>query len=68
MIAFIYRCEDCKKWSCLKPTDFTVAGAKCSECNSPNVVHTDTIDPTVIIARWLNGDKQVEGEIKGGGK
>jgi len=63
MIAFVYRCEDCQKWSCLKPTDFTVAGAKCSECNSANVVHTDTIDPAVIITRWLNGVESLATEI-----
>ena len=71
MTVAIYHCKKCGQYSCREychDKGYYVWGPSCFGCNnhSETYVHIDTVDPAVIISRWLNGDKQVEGEIKGG--
>lgn len=64
----VYHCNNCKKWFCRNAIIWHHTGPftpTCDHCDSTDHTHTATVDPAVIIARFLNGDQDVMKDLTG---
>ena len=61
-IVFVYQCEACFRFYC-KHASETLC---CPECNSYDRTRTATVNPAVIIERYLNGDRTLRRDLTGG--
>jgi len=55
-ITFIYYCRSCDKWFAMY---FDCPDTGCPHCNSKDMIHSATVDPAIIISRFLNNDLNV---------
>ena len=49
---YIYKCETCDKWWAVHSGQIL----RCSHCGSKERIHAATVDPAVVLTRFLNGE------------
>lgn len=60
-IALVYRCRSCGRRYCL----YIDVVQACPYCRSSDHEHTMTVDPVVMLTRYLNRDRRLRADLEG---